>query len=155
MVALLPVFQQQSTLRDGQTLPLWAGAAPGALGTDDSDVPAITVFLPRTMTPNTPAMIVCPGGGYVNLALNHEAVDPVRLGLRHQRVARAQAPRGDVDGRERVGGEQRHPVAVPERAHRFAQQQHRLRAGEAARVDLAQVSAIGVHPRMLAKPAGA
>jgi len=72
MAALLPILQQQSTLRDGQTIPLWTGAAPGSLGTDDSDVPAITVFLPRTMTPNTPAMIVCPGGGYVNLAANHE-----------------------------------------------------------------------------------
>jgi acetyl esterase/lipase len=72
MVAVLPMFQQQTTLRDGQTLPLWAGPAPGSLGTDDSDIPAITVSLPRTMAVNTPAMIVCPGGGYVNLASNHE-----------------------------------------------------------------------------------
>jgi acetyl esterase/lipase len=72
MAALLPAFQQTSTLRDGQTLPLWAGTAPGAMGTEESDIPAITVFLPRTMTQNTPAMIVCPGGGYVNLAANHE-----------------------------------------------------------------------------------
>jgi len=71
MAVLLPVFQQ-TTLRDGQTIPLWAGPAPGALGTDDSDIPAITVYLPRTMTQNTPAIIVCPGGGYVNLAMNHE-----------------------------------------------------------------------------------
>jgi acetyl esterase/lipase len=72
MSALLPVFQQTSTLRDGQTIPLWAGPAPGALGADESDIPAITVSLPRTMTQNTAAMIVCPGGGYVNLASNHE-----------------------------------------------------------------------------------
>jgi len=72
MAALLPVIQQTSTLRDGQTMPLWAGAAPGALGTDETDVPAITVYLPRTVAANTPAMIICPGGGYVNLAMNHE-----------------------------------------------------------------------------------
>src|SRR5215831_13285935 len=59
-------------IQDGQTLPLWFGAAPGALGTAETDVPAITVYLPRTMAPNTPAVIVCPGGGYVNLAMNHE-----------------------------------------------------------------------------------
>jgi acetyl esterase/lipase len=59
-------------IQDGQILPLWSGPAPGALGTQDSDIPAITVFLPRTMTQNTPAMIVCPGGGYVSLAMNHE-----------------------------------------------------------------------------------
>jgi acetyl esterase/lipase len=42
------------------------------LGTEASDIPALTVFLPRTLTANTPAVIVCPGGGYVNLATNHE-----------------------------------------------------------------------------------
>src|SRR3982750_2626845 len=72
MAALLPVIQQTSTLRDGQTIPLWAGPAPGALGTDETDIPAITVYLPRAVTANTPALIVCPGGGYVNLAMNHE-----------------------------------------------------------------------------------
>jgi len=72
--ATLIVDAQQAPLpiQDGQVLPLWSGPAPGALGTQDSDIPAITVFLPRTMTANTPAMIVCPGGGYVNLAANHE-----------------------------------------------------------------------------------
>lgn len=59
-------------IQDAQVIPLWSGGAPGALGTEDRDVPAITVFLPRTVAPNTPAVIVCPGGGYVNLASNHE-----------------------------------------------------------------------------------
>ena len=51
-------------IQDGQVIPLWTGAAPGALGTDDTDIPVITVYLPRTVAANTPAMIVCPGGGY-------------------------------------------------------------------------------------------
>ena len=51
---------------------MWPSGAPGALGTAESDVPAITVYLPRTMAANTPAMIVCPGGGYAGLAANHE-----------------------------------------------------------------------------------
>src|SRR4051794_9043477 len=59
-------------IKDGDVLPLWAGGAPGAQGTAEADVPAITVFLPRTMAPNTPAVIVCPGGGYGALASNHE-----------------------------------------------------------------------------------
>ena len=53
-------------------VPLWTGAAPGALGSDESDIPALTVYLPRTMTAATPAMIVCPGGAYARLASNHE-----------------------------------------------------------------------------------
>jgi acetyl esterase/lipase len=64
--------QQPAPVQDGQVIPLWSGAAPGALGTDESDIPALTVFLPRTMSANTPAVIVCPGGGYVRLAANHE-----------------------------------------------------------------------------------
>ena len=59
-------------IQDGQVIPLWPDGAPGALGAADADVPAITVFLPRTMTAGTPAMIVCPGGGYGALAANHE-----------------------------------------------------------------------------------
>jgi acetyl esterase/lipase len=59
-------------IQDGQVLPLWSGAAPGALGSDDTDVPAITVYLPRTVAPNTPAVVVCPGGSYRGLASNHE-----------------------------------------------------------------------------------
>ena len=66
--------QQQAPLpiQDGQVIPLWTGAAPGALGTDEADIPALTVFLPRTVAAGTPAVIVCPGGGYVRLASNHE-----------------------------------------------------------------------------------
>jgi acetyl esterase/lipase len=59
-------------IQDGQVLQLWPGPAPGALGAEAGDIPAITVFLPRTVAANTPAMIVCPGGGYVSLAMNHE-----------------------------------------------------------------------------------
>jgi acetyl esterase/lipase len=59
-------------LQDGAVIRLWQGAAPGALGTDETDIPIITAYLPRTLGPNTPAAIVCPGGSYRNLASNHE-----------------------------------------------------------------------------------
>jgi acetyl esterase/lipase len=73
LATAMPVQAQQPLpIRDGQVTPLWNGAAPGALGSDESDIPALTVYLPRTMTAPTPAMIVCPGGGYSALAANHE-----------------------------------------------------------------------------------
>lgn len=59
-------------IRDGQTVPLWSGAAPGALGTADEDVPVLQVYLPRVVAPNTPAIVICPGGAYVTFAMNHE-----------------------------------------------------------------------------------
>lgn len=53
------------------TVPLWAGEAPGALGTEDRDRPTLTIFLPgRDAAPT--GVIVCPGGGYGALADNHE-----------------------------------------------------------------------------------
>jgi acetyl esterase/lipase len=69
---LLAQQQQTTNIQDGQTIPLWSSAAPGALGTEERDIPAITVFLPRAMSQNTPAVVVAPGGGYVQLASNHE-----------------------------------------------------------------------------------
>jgi acetyl esterase/lipase len=76
-VAASSVFAQAQPLpplsiQDGQVLPLWSGPAPGALGTDDTDIPAITVYLPRTVAANTPAVVICPGGSYRALASNHE-----------------------------------------------------------------------------------
>ncbi len=68
-----PAWSQRPQLpQDGQILPLWPGGAPGAQGTEDRDIPTITVYLPRTTTPGMTAVIVCPGGSYVNLAMNHE-----------------------------------------------------------------------------------
>src|SRR5579883_784173 len=73
-LALTLAAPQQPPLpiQDGQTIPLWSGGAPGAQGTAETDIPTITVYLPRIVAPNTPAVIVCPGGGYVSLAMNHE-----------------------------------------------------------------------------------
>ena len=65
-------------IKDGEVIPLWNGAAPEARGSDESDIPALTVYLPRAMAAPTPAMIVCPGGGYGSLASNHEGRQPDR-----------------------------------------------------------------------------
>ncbi len=63
---------QPLPIADGQVIPLWSGAAPGALGTDTTDIPAITVYLPRAMNSATPTVLILPGGGYTHLASNHE-----------------------------------------------------------------------------------
>jgi acetyl esterase/lipase len=64
--------QPPMPVQDGQILPLWPNGAPGAQGTDDKDIPTITVYLPRSTPAGMTAVIVAPGGGYVNLAMNHE-----------------------------------------------------------------------------------
>jgi acetyl esterase/lipase len=55
-----------------QTIPLWENGAPGALGSDDSDKPTLTVYLALNPAVSRTAVIVFPGGGYGMLASNHE-----------------------------------------------------------------------------------
>ena len=52
---------------------LWPDGAPGAKGTDpDKDVPSISVWLPPEERATGAAVVVCPGGGYQMLAVEHE-----------------------------------------------------------------------------------
>jgi acetyl esterase/lipase len=50
---------------------LWPEGAPGALGKEDRDKPSLTVYLPADKA-NGAAVVVCPGGGYGALAMDHE-----------------------------------------------------------------------------------
>jgi acetyl esterase/lipase len=53
-------------------LPLWSGAAPGALGDTPDDVPQITPYVADRPDPRGAAVVVCPGGGYRNLSMEKE-----------------------------------------------------------------------------------
>lgn len=56
----------------GTTLLLWPEGAPGALGDEPKDKPQITAYLPQGVAKTDCAVVVCPGGGYGHLALDHE-----------------------------------------------------------------------------------
>jgi len=65
-----------SAQRPGQKMPeqvfLWPAGAPGAVGTEDQDKPSIAPYpVPPGQGTGT-AVVVCPGGGYRNLAIDHE-----------------------------------------------------------------------------------
>ncbi len=51
---------------------LWPGGAPGALGSEDADKPTITIYLPDKAKATGTGVVVCPGGGYGRLAMDHE-----------------------------------------------------------------------------------
>jgi acetyl esterase/lipase len=51
---------------------LWPGGAPGALGDEDKDKPSITIYLPDAVNATGTGVVVCPGGGYGALAMDHE-----------------------------------------------------------------------------------
>lgn len=55
-----------------ETIRLWAGDAPGAKGQEDADIPTLTVYRPPADKANGSAIVICPGGGYGMLAMDHE-----------------------------------------------------------------------------------
>ncbi len=55
-----------------QTVRLWDGSAPGALGSEEKDTPTAIVYLPEQTTEPTGAIVIYPGGGYGGLAMDHE-----------------------------------------------------------------------------------
>src|SRR6188508_338364 len=61
------------------TIPLWPDGVPGALGTEDADKPSLTIYLPTPAQATGTGIVVCPGGGYSGLALDHEGHQVARL----------------------------------------------------------------------------
>jgi len=51
---------------------LWPDGAPGALGNADADKPSLTFYLPAGTKAVGTGIVVCPGGGYHDLAMDHE-----------------------------------------------------------------------------------
>lgn len=64
-------FSQTSKSEPDWTL-LWPEGAPGALGDTVADQPALRIYLPADASRADMGMVVCPGGGYGTLALDHE-----------------------------------------------------------------------------------
>ena len=51
---------------------LWPNGAPGAKGSQEGDKPTLTICLPDKETTTGTAVVICPGGGYGHLAMDHE-----------------------------------------------------------------------------------
>jgi acetyl esterase/lipase len=57
-----------------ETVLLWPDGAPGAQGTADEDKPSLTLYPAIGPAKTATAVVVCPGGGYAHLAMDHEGV---------------------------------------------------------------------------------
>jgi len=51
---------------------LWPNGAPGAAGSEDADRPTLSIHLPAPEMAVGAGVVVCPGGGYRALAMDHE-----------------------------------------------------------------------------------
>ena len=81
---------------------LWPNGAPGAQGDADADKPSITPYLPARR--NGQAVLVCPGGGYGGLAMDHEGVQ-IAQWLNSQGIAAFVL-------KYRLGPKYRHPIEL-------------------------------------------
>ncbi|MDY0168888.1 MAG: alpha/beta hydrolase [Thermoguttaceae bacterium] len=72
VVAVLVSFLSEAWAAEPKVEPLWPGGAPGALGREPKDVPTLTIWLPEREKAAGAAIVVCPGGGYGHLAVDHE-----------------------------------------------------------------------------------
>jgi acetyl esterase/lipase len=53
-------------------VPLWPNGAPGARGDSDIDQPFVEVWQGAATNASGAAFVICPGGGYGGLAIDHE-----------------------------------------------------------------------------------
>jgi acetyl esterase/lipase len=63
-------------VQEPQTVLLWPGGAPGALGQEDRDKPALTIYMPPNTTGPMTAVIIAPGGSYARLSMINEGRAP-------------------------------------------------------------------------------
>jgi len=63
-------------VQEPQTILLWPSGAPGAIGDEDRDKPALTIYMPPNTTGPMSAVIVAPGGSYARLSMNLEGRAP-------------------------------------------------------------------------------
>jgi len=71
LILYLTVVQTAAAIGPEPVL-LWPDGAPGAMGHEDIDKPAIRIYRPDPANDTGAFIVVCPGGGYGGLAVDHE-----------------------------------------------------------------------------------
>jgi acetyl esterase/lipase len=67
---------QAPLVQEPETILLWPSGAPGAIGDEDRDKPALTIYMPPNTTGPMTAVIIAPGGSYARLSMNLEGRAP-------------------------------------------------------------------------------
>lgn len=73
VVALLAFFMPINAQKSFE-IDLWSGR-PSVKGGNMADTAKVKVFLPKKEEATGRAVVICPGGGYSHLAMNHEGYD--------------------------------------------------------------------------------
>lgn len=79
MLSVAPAQDKKKPMLDLPALqPLWPDGAPGALGKEATDIPGIYLYPAPADKATGTAIVICPGGGYGGLAMDHEGVQIAR-----------------------------------------------------------------------------
>src|ERR1039458_8543834 len=78
-----------------QTIRLWPGDAPQAKGKACEDIPTLTIFEPQSGMGNGSAVVIFPGGAYIHLAANLEALTLATTPPASARPEACRRPRDD------------------------------------------------------------
>lgn len=72
-IAILAVTSHQLCIAQTTKIYLWPeGQVPMSQGSAEEDKPSITAYFPSIETATGASVLICPGGGYVALAVDHE-----------------------------------------------------------------------------------
>jgi len=77
MIGLLlaaPCATENAFASGPKIIPLWPEGAPGAKGNKKEDIPTLTIALAPKEKANGAAVVICPGGGYWIVAMDHEGI---------------------------------------------------------------------------------
>jgi acetyl esterase/lipase len=74
IIVITSCYKQPTLCRGQDWKPLWPSGAPGSKGTADQDVPALRAFPAPADKATGCGVLVCPGGGYGGLAMDHEGL---------------------------------------------------------------------------------
>jgi acetyl esterase/lipase len=122
-------------------MPLWKGEVPFAVGTSDTDKPSLTFYRPPADKANGTAVVVCPGGGYGGLAMDHEGKQVAEF-LNGLGVA-AFVLKYRIANKERPGPLHPAPLTDAQRAIRMVRADAKLFGIDPARVGIWGFSAGG------------
>ncbi len=74
LLTVMTTLATAAMAQNGKSMNLWKNGAPNHNG-NPTDTAKVTVFLPDEKRNTGRAVVVCPGGGYGHLALQHEGTD--------------------------------------------------------------------------------
>jgi acetyl esterase/lipase len=72
LLAGMTIVCGRALAADSKSALLWPSGAPGAHGDAPADKPTLTIWLPEESKATGTAVVICPGGGYTHLAMDHE-----------------------------------------------------------------------------------